>query len=954
MNKSGLTQHSRTCSVYLESRLRHPMPQGPAPAPTERLPRSDDSDENHPNNGDDDWPVQDGDGGGSQGGDEREEEREVAEPRVDTDYHEGMTALPCDRDGEFLPEGSLPPPIETTSDNWEPFQSRVHFELADLIFRRNQMPKTHINELLELWAASMVQAHTDLTENHAPFSNSQDLLATIDAIQVGDVPWQSFVCERVSDDPNAPEWTRQEYEVWFRDVDKVSDVMIANTDFNNEVDPRPYREYNRQGRRRYSNFMSGDWAWDQADLICQDEANEGAMFVPLILGNDKTTVSVATGQNEFYPVYLSIGNVRNNVRRAHRNAVAVVAFLAIPKTTHEHQNSVAFRDFRRQVTHTSFSVLLQSAKPAMTRYKVRRCFDRHYRRIIHGIACVLCDYPDQVGHTAIVQNWCPTCLAHWKDLDGNCNDTLLRTQEHRNALIYAFKDYPQKLRDEYGIVAVTIPFTNDFPRADIHELVAPDLLHQLIKGTFKDHLVTWVCDYFDRKYGKTAAKTYLDEIDRRIASVPIFSQLRRFPQGRGFKQWTGDDSKALMKVYVPAIQGLVPAQMVRALRHFIEFCYLARRNIIDEDALDEMEVALQAFHRERQCFITTGVRTDISLPRQHSMVHYPLKIRLFGAPNGLCTSITESKHIKAIKEPWRRSNRFNALGQMLISNQRLDKLAAARADFIGRRMLRGTCLLSAIEYREQQQAEADETPGDDRLEDGGALEGPRIEGDVILSSNRRKHFVSSKRTVLCPAFPDMLRRFVHNQLHPDDPVEPRSRTPDLDIDLPDMEARIAVKYSATAIFYAPSDVCGVGGMRKEIIRATPSWRRGPARFDCVFVSTGDAPGSFRSLSVAHVKLFFSFRSAGNDFSCALVHWFKAVGSGPDADTGMWIVEPEMLRNVTPSLEIISVDAIYRAAHLIPIFGSDFIPQSVKYSNSLEHFKKFYVNRFIDHHAFEIV
>ena len=34
----------------------------------------------------------------------------------------------------------------------------------------------------------------------------------------------------------------------------------------------------------------------------------------------------------------------------------------------------------------------------------------------------------------------------------------------------------------------------------------------------------------------------------RIAAAPPFSELRRFPQGRGFKQWTGDDSKALMKV----------------------------------------------------------------------------------------------------------------------------------------------------------------------------------------------------------------------------------------------------------------------------------------------------------------------------------------------------------------------------------------------------------------------
>jgi Plavaka transposase len=37
------------------------------------------------------------------------------------------------------------------------------------------------------------------------------------------------------------------------------------------------------------------------------------MFVLVILGSDKTTVSVATGQNEFHPIYLSIGNIWNNI-----------------------------------------------------------------------------------------------------------------------------------------------------------------------------------------------------------------------------------------------------------------------------------------------------------------------------------------------------------------------------------------------------------------------------------------------------------------------------------------------------------------------------------------------------------------------------------------------------------------------------------------------------------------
>ena len=55
------------------------------------------------------------------------------------------------------------------------------------------------------------------------------------------------------------------------------------------------------------------------------------MFVPVILGSDKTVVSVGMGNTEYHPLYLSIGNVSNGVRRAHKNAVVVVGFLAQPK-----------------------------------------------------------------------------------------------------------------------------------------------------------------------------------------------------------------------------------------------------------------------------------------------------------------------------------------------------------------------------------------------------------------------------------------------------------------------------------------------------------------------------------------------------------------------------------------------------------------------------------------------
>ena len=55
------------------------------------------------------------------------------------------------------------------------------------------------------------------------------------------------------------------------------------------------------------------------------------MFVPIVLGTDKTTVSVATGQHEYHLVYLSIGNVHNRIQRAHKHALVLIGFLPIPK-----------------------------------------------------------------------------------------------------------------------------------------------------------------------------------------------------------------------------------------------------------------------------------------------------------------------------------------------------------------------------------------------------------------------------------------------------------------------------------------------------------------------------------------------------------------------------------------------------------------------------------------------
>jgi len=63
--------------------------------------------------------------------------------------------------------------------------------------------------------------------------------------------------------------------------------------------------------------------------------------------------------------------------------------------------------------------------------------------------------------------------------------------------------------------------------------------------------------------------------------------------------------------------------MIWAFRAFLEFCYIARKDALTELDLEQLEDALSQFHHYWTIFVSSGVRPDgISLPRQHSLVHY--------------------------------------------------------------------------------------------------------------------------------------------------------------------------------------------------------------------------------------------------------------------------------------------------------------------------------------------
>jgi len=180
----------------------------------------------------------------------------------------------------------------------------------------------------------------------------------------------------------------------------------------------------------------------------------------------------------------------------------------------------------------------------MTSPEVVSCGDGQFRRAIYGLGPYIADYPEQVLLTCVVSGWCPRyflviftrlythichrCTAPANDLDGT--GYVFRSHVHTETLVEELE--LGVLWDEYGLVGDIVvcfpcpqafspfteqqkPFTNDFPRADIHEVIAPDILHQLIKGVFKDHLVTWVEEYLVQTHGRARANIILDDIDNR-------------------------------------------------------------------------------------------------------------------------------------------------------------------------------------------------------------------------------------------------------------------------------------------------------------------------------------------------------------------------------------------------------------------------------------------------------
>ena len=105
--------------------------------------------------------------------------------------------------------------------------------------------------------------------NTAPFRDHSDLHAKIDATTVGNAPWNNFTLHYNGPLPkgvsqgNSPTWMTEEHEIWFRNSVTLLENLLANPDFKDKFNYTSYQERGADGLHHFSNFMSGNWAWQQ-------------------------------------------------------------------------------------------------------------------------------------------------------------------------------------------------------------------------------------------------------------------------------------------------------------------------------------------------------------------------------------------------------------------------------------------------------------------------------------------------------------------------------------------------------------------------------------------------------------------------------------------------------------------------------------------------------------------
>ena len=381
----------------------------------------------------------------------------------------------------------------------------------------------------------------------------------------------------------------------------------------------------------------------------------GATAAPLIISTDKTQLSRFSGDKQAWPVYLTIGNLSKDLRRQpSRRTQILIGYIPVTKLECFSKSRRALEGYR--LFHECMRAIVKPLIKAAQEGVEMVCADGFVRRVYPILAAYVADHPEQCLVSGCQENFCPKCSVHAKAL-GEPVYSVMKDQASVWEIIeeQARGNKPEEFT-KYGLRLID-PFWRDLPHCDIFSCITPDILHQLHKGVFKDHTVSWVTEALDGG---------ADELDRRFKAMPSHPALRHFKKGISLiSQWTGTEYKHMERVFLGVITGSASdPRAIRAARAVLDFIFYSHFEAHTDPSLSRLKKAWESFHINKSVFVDLGIRDHFNIPKLHSAIHYPLSIRKLGTADGYNPEASERLHIEYAKRGYNASNKRAYIKQM--------------------------------------------------------------------------------------------------------------------------------------------------------------------------------------------------------------------------------------------------------------------------------------------------